>query len=108
MLTFDWLILIVVLGLVTYRVTRFLIADTLIAQPRRKLLDWIAPQVGPMPPKWRIKIWELLTCPYCLSIWVAGGAVGLTAIWRDIPMPVWTWLATAGMCMAWYAFIEDD
>lgn len=93
------LILLIVLSLVTYRVARFIILDTLIEAPRDRLFDWIERRPGKL---WR-KLLELLGCPFCLTIWVAAAAVALTDwLAGDVPMPIWMWLAAAaGALIVW-------
>ena len=37
----SYLILLLIMGWVTYRVSRFILLDVLIKEPRKKLLDWL-------------------------------------------------------------------
>lgn len=54
----------VVLGLATYRVTRLIIRDEIFSRPRN--FFW-----KKFPPESSL-IGYLLTCPWCISIWVAS------------------------------------
>jgi hypothetical protein len=54
----------VVLGLATYRITRLVIRDELLARPRN--FFW-----KKFPPE-KSLLGYLLTCPWCISIWVAS------------------------------------
>ena len=53
----------VVMGLATYRLTRLIIRDELLATPRN--FFW-----KKFPPE-KSLLGYLLTCPWCISIWVA-------------------------------------
>lgn len=55
----------VVDALAVFRIVRFLQRDSLIEQQREQLIN----RYG------HLKATELLTCPWCLSIWVAAGVV---------------------------------
>ena len=95
-----WLTLILVLSGVTYRVTRFALKDSLIEGPRERLKMWI---IGRVRPEWLgDKLLELISCQFCFSVWVAGGAVLLTDWQTSVPLPVWTWLAAcSGSLLIW-------
>lgn len=118
---------IVVLSLVTYRCTRFIIDDALIDAQRcwvqKKIAGRQGSEVGPprgsfpicgkliyvVPTAaWRAKLLELLDCPYCVSVWVALGSVMSARLaGPGVPQPFWVWLATAGGTMFWWKLIED-
>ena len=108
------LILVVLMSLASYRATRFVIDDSLIDGPR----DWFKRKVlharpaGPdfLPPetKGRAKLFELVECPYCMSVWIASAIVAATWIFTPIALPVLVWGATCGAVMAWWRLIEPD
>jgi hypothetical protein len=96
---FDLLILIVVLSLVTYRLGRFVVLDSMFEGTRDKTLGWMHRRGNFF---W-VKTAELLGCPYCITVWLAAGAC---LAWRvfveSYPAPVFVWLAvSAGSLMAW-------
>jgi hypothetical protein len=112
-----WLLL-VVMALATYRLTRFAVADTfppvLWARDRlaggwrpmtdeERAQDWDASQMefidgvasryvrrAPWSPFW---LAELVSCAWCASGWVAAGVTVGTWWWVGLPMPVLVWLA---------------
>jgi hypothetical protein len=119
------LTLVVVLSLVTFRVTRFVLSDSLIAQPRNafkgRLLGETTRDAHELDlayqaeitardsrvAGWRLKLYELFDCHYCFSVWVSAGAVALTDWQTSVPLPVWMWLAaTAGALVIW-RFVEE-
>lgn len=57
-------------ALAVWRIVRFIQRDSLIEEPREALIN----RYG------HLKISELLTCPWCLGIWVAAGVVGARAV----------------------------
>lgn len=88
--------LIVLLSLTVYRATRFVTEDTLWEGTRQRLGDRI---LGTEPAVWRDKLYELLNCRYCLSVWMSAGAVAVADGFTSVPLPVFTWLAVAGGSM---------
>lgn len=100
------LFLIIILGLVTYRVSRFLVLDTLIDEIRDRVIGWLEPRQHRLG--WR-KLLDLLGCPYCITVWVAAGAVAAHHFIVDpVPMPVWTWLGVATVSLAVWAVIDNE
>lgn len=96
--------LIVVMSLACYRITRFVVTDTLWDGWRRRLHSKV---LGAYPRVWRDKIHELLTCPFCLSVWVAAGLVAAVDQYTSVPLPWLTWGAVAsGSLMVW-RFVEE-
>lgn len=100
--------LLILTGLVTYRVTRFLIDDTLIDSPRA----WVhhrllarSHRLFPTPA--RVKVYELLTCPFCLSIWVSAAVIAATTIVTSVPLPLWMWLGAATVSVAARRLIDE-
>ena len=101
----SYLVLVIVLSAVTYRISRFLLLDTLIDTPREKVMVWLEEHPGRV---WA-KMYELLDCPWCITIWIAAGVVALQVlVVEDVPVPVWTWLAVATGSLVWWRIIDDD
>lgn len=81
-----------------YRVTRFIVADAfpLMANAR----DAVANRFG--PDSWQA---YLVECPWCVSIYVGAAAVALAQVAGvDFPVPVAVWLtssAVAGLIAAY-------
>lgn len=91
--------LLLLLSLVTYRVTRFIIADTLIDHQRIWVLNVL---LGKAPGKVRNKLHELLTCKFCLSVWIAAAVVVIADQFTVIPLPWFVWLAVcSGSLLVW-------
>jgi hypothetical protein len=97
------LTIILVASLITYRITRFLISDSLIATPRIWLHQVLLGRVGRV----RQKVYELINCPYCLSVWIAAGVIVGLDMFVSVPLPVAAWLATCAGCMMVWAYVED-
>lgn len=93
----TWLLLLV-LTLGTYRITRLLVKDDF--PPIRAPREWIKRH----GPEWTA---ELVTCPWCVSGWVSMAAVAAAAHYGNVPLPVLCWPAVwAGA--AWIAHHERD
>ena len=92
----------VVMVFASYRITRFLISDTLIDEPRGWVLTKIWGDGG-----LRRKLHELLTCPICLSVWISAGVVAVTNHWVSIPVPWITWLGVCGGVLLLWRWIEE-
>lgn len=97
------LTVIAVISLITYRVARFLILDTLIDTPR----IWFHQVILAKPKPWRMKLYELITCPFCLTVWVAAAVTAIGDLTYGFTAPVAVWLASAaGSLMVWN-IVED-
>lgn len=59
---------LLVLALVSYRLTRLVVADTITARARTRALIVLA---GAGRPRWA----DGLTCGFCMSVWCATGTV---------------------------------
>ena len=77
-----YVIALVLMALATGRIIRFLVDDTLIDRQR----DWVHSHL-------QGKLFELASCPWCLSAYISGGVVLLTWIWQPLPLPLLAWLA---------------
>jgi len=95
--------LLVLTCLATYRVTRLLVTDTLplVAVPRYRVITylvWTDPADGHIvaPRRWGTLGWSLaylVTCPWCMSGWVAAAlVVGECLTLRHVPYPWLLWL----------------
>lgn len=94
--------LIVVAALCVYRITRFLIKDTLIEKQR----DWVHSKLLLPPKPWKDKVYELIDCPFCLSVWITGITVAVIDSFISVPLPVLAWLAICGAAMIVWRYIE--
>jgi hypothetical protein len=94
--------LVVVLSLVVYRVTRFIIEDTIWERSRERMQNWLALRMT----LWGDKLYELSTCPYCVSPYVAAVTVAVTAQFVNVPDPVLVWFAVLGGSMVVWRFVE--
>lgn len=103
------LILIVIHGLCTWRVARFLVLDDLINTPREYMHEWLL-SGGPV----RQKISVLLSCPWCITVWIAAVATFFWAFLLADRWPGWlflpVWIATAAVAvLIWlHADADDD
>jgi hypothetical protein len=70
-------------GLLTYRVTRFIVKDSL-TEPFRKWLRRTFTQDSSLV--------ELFHCPWCVSVWVGALTLVPTMLWPA----EWQWIALAG------------
>lgn len=96
--------LIALLSLATYRLTRLIVKDTLWQETRRKIEFFI---LGHEPRSWRDKLHELLTCPYCISVWLSAGVVAGADAYTSVPLPFLTFLAVAAGCVLVWRYIEE-
>lgn len=97
--------LTVLLSLACYRVTRFIVSDTIIDGFRIWLHTVI---LGKKPKTWREKLQELISCPFCISVWIAAGLVVVTDLFVDsFPLPVFQWLAIAAGALVIWRIVEE-
>lgn len=103
--------------LTAWRLTRFAVTDHLpfVRVPRDWVVGWLDPrdengaktQGGKEPPLGGFgrAIAYLLTCPWCMSFWMALGVVWVTTNWYSVPAP---WLAVGAVWAGagWLSAIE--
>ncbi len=100
-------LLVFLLGTFTvYRVTRFLLEDTLIEEPRHVLHHWLLRRNQHL---WARKGFELTSCTYCASIWISGGFV-LSMLWwgPGLSLPLFWWPALSGSSVVIWKYVETD
>jgi hypothetical protein len=101
-------LLIIVLGLATFRITWLVTRDDFV--PIRLTRNWIVsrrPDVlaerpagkGRHSEKYQDHWWlgELVTCTWCASGWVSFGIVGIVWLLQGILLPVFAWWAVWGI-----------
>lgn len=103
----------IVLAFVVYRITRFFTLDSLIEDTRDRLVLWLE-QRRTATKRDRValvfrKLYDLATCAFCISVWVAAGALAAwcwaTGDWYGNTWPfIWLGLAAAGMAV--FRFID--
>lgn len=103
------LVTIAIAGLVVYRITHFIIEDTLIEGTRKKVKDWCHEKFQTLDKKWKSNVlqffFKLLTCPYCVSVWLAFAPWPFIVGWDW--WLLWGWLATAGVVCLIYDLRND-
>ena len=105
-----WLIYLLI-GVVTYRVTRLIIEDTfpLLAIPREKFLEWLTSSDASKPAHLGAlgrSTHYLLSCMWCSSMWVGAAVVYAFSLYVDTPLPIAAWL-TASAIAGLIATVED-
>ncbi len=115
------LIIIVVLSLVTFRLSRLIVQDTIFKEVRERVVYWIAhgkvrfddegkpTHLPRRMAKWRDKLIKLVTCQYCVSFDVAGIVVLVHHFFVEpLPYPVWMWFAVAGGSLVVWEYIDGS
>ena len=91
---------LILLSLAAYRLTRLVVSDTVWAGRRTKMLRWFAAR------NWG-KAVELFNCPFCMSVWIAGGLVLVTDLTVGVQNPGLMWPAVAGGALVAWRYIEE-
>lgn len=83
----NWLI-VVLICVGTYRITRLLAVDALplIAKPR----EWIVNKLGE-----EHAISYLVTCMWCVSMYVGAGVTAVADLFTAVPYPWLTWIVAS-------------
>lgn len=98
--------LVLLLG-ACYRVTRFVVKDTIAEPIFGRLRDsleyrWIRKHTRPGSPeefdaieseKFNSKLAYMLSCPWCLGFWVCGVGTLIVSLVYGLDYPIITWLA---------------
>ena len=89
--------LTVLMALATYRVARFLVDDGLIVEPR----IWLHTRLLMSAENSRLayKLHELVSCYWCLTVWISAGVVVSVDQFTSVPLPWLQWLAVAMLAM---------
>jgi len=104
-----WLLYLLI-WLVIYRVTRLVLLDTVppIGWARERVLNWLEPSPqwmfhrdgSPRRPDARShlgglgrSLHYLMTCPWCMSVWVGAATVYIFTLYVDVPLPWAVWIA---------------
>lgn len=94
-MTLSDFLLVVLLALATYRISRLIIFDSLVGtrvdsgtKLSRRIDEWAYNQDGTDKGFWRGKVGDLITCPHCLSFWISWSACSL---WWGIRPWAITW-----------------
>lgn len=103
------LVLIIVLGLAVAQATRLWRDDSITEPIRDRLIGWLDPGRDPVGfgEALREKLVELLECPWCLSGWLALGAVVIADNFgQSIPLPGVVWFAVWRVAVLAYWLVE--
>lgn len=115
----GWLV-VVLIALATFRLTRLVVKDTIpaVKVPRDAIVNWLDPDDA-----WKIEwlasrelagkpyldppsghlgavgksLAYLLSCPWCMSVWVGAAVTYATNLWVSVPMPWLTWAAACAV-----------
>lgn len=105
-------LLFLFLGFIVFRVTRFLLKDSLIEKQRIWTLKKVAKVTAdadgnPTVAAWRMKILQLLQCTWCLSVWVALFTELAVWHWCSIRLPALYFIALSGVSLVITDMVED-
>lgn len=93
----------IILSFVVFRVSRFIVHDTLIDEPRAWVMHKLGGHYKVKPtgevymPKWREKLLDLIQCQWCIGIWVAAATTAVADQFTSIPLPALFALGIAGL-----------
>lgn len=76
------------LGLVTWRLSRILPLDVIAQGLRDRITIWTYSETS---PQWREKAYDMLHCPLCLSMHVAGAVTGCWDAYAGWLGWAWLW-----------------
>lgn len=107
-MTDERFLALIVLGFCSYRITRFIVIDTLIQTPRQRFHVWLANRQK--AKAFFGSILELTSCAFCMGFWVS---VAVFAIYKGNLFVDWTrfdWLSAIAVAgeQALIQAIEPD
>ena len=104
-MTGSYLILVIILSAVTYRIARFVVLDSLIDGTRNWVLGWLEMH----PNLFWSKLHEILGCPWCITVWVSAAVVAAQHLVVDpVVVPIWTWLAVSTGSLIFWRIVDYD
>jgi hypothetical protein len=99
------LVALIVWSAVTYRISRFVIMDTIWEGTRDRLVDRLEQSDRLLPRK----TIDWIGCPYCVTPWVAAGVLATHRVFvGPFPEPVWAWLAVATGALVFWAITDSE
>lgn len=98
------LVLWLIMSAATYRICRLMILDKIGSGPRDKFYGLLSRH----PNRFTILLQELMRCPYCLSVWVSAGVVGVTWIFFPLVLPVLQWPAVAAGSLVFWHVLDTE
>jgi hypothetical protein len=104
------LLTFIIMSLATYRIGRFVLLDDMINGPRDRFFGWLnTPEK--LSPR-RLWILELLSCVYCILVWIAAGVV---TFWSLVIHDEWVgwgflllWPAVAAAALVPWTYIDSE
>lgn len=87
--------IMLVCALATFRLTRLVVRDSIFDRPRAAVVA--------RAPEWLV---ELITCPWCISAYLALGTVLVANVSVSVPAPAVTWMATWGLSTLVYQWSD--
>lgn len=113
----PWLVVALIV-LTTYRITRFLIDDRLAQPVVSRVQEWaegryLTKHDANATPEYQSQIGYLFSCPWCVSIYVAGAVTCVVDVWFEpVALPVLVALVASGvtglLATAEHAMSGDD
>lgn len=101
-----WLILVMT-SWMSYRFGRFIVLDSMFEGTRDKFKGWLT--TGKKMSIWKLKVDELITCPFCVTGWTSLIVVIATDIFHHLPLIVLWWGATwVGALLTWGLIDSDE
>ncbi len=116
----------VLISLATFRLTRLIIKDSFppIKTPRDAVLNWLDPDdewkiewlarhgTGLEPPDGHLgalgrSLAYLITCPWCMSVWVGGGLTYVVTLYTSVPLPYLVWASACAVTGLLSLFDKD-
>jgi hypothetical protein len=102
----SWLLLIM-MSWTAYRIGRLVVLDTIWEGWRERLLGWLT--TGKKLRVWKLKLSELLTCPFCVTGWTALAVTIAVDIVQRLPLIGLWWFSTwVGALFIWGLIDSDE
>lgn len=101
------LLILAMMCAAAYRVGRFISLDSLWEGTRDKLYGWLT--TGKKLSVWKLKVHELLTCPFCITGWTALAVTIGVDLAHHLELIFLWWMATwVGALLLWGLIDSDE
>lgn len=99
----DVLLWSVLLGAAAYRVGRFIVLDTMFEGTRDRVIGALESRSHKLVFS---KLFDLLQCPFCITVWTSLAATLVAVFGAGVPYPLLVWAASSVFALVFWRIVD--